>query len=188
MVMHSVGGKLLIRKTGGYGHNSGEFSDLENLIRTAKIEHWPVDQLRLQARNLRRHSPRKLAALIRAIRTFGVLVPIVVDQTGKVLSGRARLACAIELGLSEMPVIVVSHLTDAEKRLYTLADNKIPELSTWDLPMVKLEIQELFLPYLNLDFSLTGFDTAETDRILRSLSSDTDGADNEVPELENLAT
>ena len=130
MVVRLRGGKLLVRKTEGYGHNSGEtFSDLEKLIRTAKIELWPIDQLRLEARNLRRHSPRKLAALIRAIATFGVFVPIVVDQAGKVLSGRARVACAIELGLRDIPVIVVSHLTDAEKRLYTLADHKIPELT-----------------------------------------------------------
>ena len=134
MVTRLRGGKLQVRKPGGYGHNSGEtFSDLEALIRTAKIEHWPVDQLRLEARNLRRHSPRKLAALIRAITTFGILVPIVVDQFGNVLSGRARLASAIELGLHEVPVIVVSHLTDAEKRLYRLADNRIPELSTWGM-------------------------------------------------------
>jgi ParB-like chromosome segregation protein Spo0J len=125
---------------------------------------WPADQLRLEARNLRRHSPRKLAALTRSIATFGVFVPIVVDPTGKVLSGRARLACAIELGLREIPVIVVSHLSDTEKRLFALADARIPELSSWDLPMLKLEIQELSLPDLNLDLSLTGFDTSEIDR------------------------
>ena len=61
-------------------------------------------------------------------------------------------------------MIVVSHLSDAEKLLYALADNKIPELSTWDLPMLKLELQELSLPDLDLDLPLTGFDTAETDR------------------------
>jgi DNA modification methylase len=187
MVVRSVGGKLLVRKSEGYGHNSGEtFSDLEKLIQTAKIEFWPIDQLRLEARNLRRHSLRKLAALTRSIATFGVFVPIVADPTGKVLSGRARLACAIELGLREIPVIVVSHLSDAEKRLYALADNKIPELSTWDLPMLKLELQELSLPDLDLDLPLTGFDTAETDRILGSASSEE--ADDMVPELQTNAT
>ena len=82
MVTRLRGGKLQVRKPGGYGHNSGEtVSDLEVLIRTAKIEHWPVDQLRLEARSLRRHSRRKLAALIRAITTFGILVPIVVEPS-----------------------------------------------------------------------------------------------------------
>src|SRR5450759_3346641 len=66
MVMRSLGGKLPVRRPEGYGHNSGEiFSDLKELIRTAKIEFWPIDQLRLGARNLRSHSPRKLAALRR---------------------------------------------------------------------------------------------------------------------------
>ena len=95
MVMRSVGGKLPVGKTEGYGHNSGDaFSDLEKLIRTAKIEFWPHGQLRLGKRNLRRHSPRKLAALRRSIATFGVFVPLVVDRAGNILSGRARLACA----------------------------------------------------------------------------------------------
>src|SRR5260370_2567493 len=189
MVMRSVGGKLPVRKTEGYGHNSGDtFSYLEKLIRTAKIEFWPFDQLCLGTRNLRRHSPSKLAALRRSIATFGVFVPIVVDRAGNVLSGRARLACAIDLGLHEIPVIVVSHLTDIEKRLFALADNRIPELSTWDLPMLKLEIQELSLPDLDLDLSITGFDTAETDRILGSTSSDAEEADDTVPELKALAT
>jgi DNA modification methylase len=189
MVVRSVGGKLLVRKTEAYGHNSGEtFSDLEKLIRTAKIEFWPADRFRLGARSLRLHSRRKLAALTRSIATFGVFVPIVADPTGKVLSGRARLTSAIELGLRGIPVMVVSHLSDPEKRLFALADHRIPELSTWDLPMLKLEIQELSLPDPNLDLSLTGFDTAETDRILGSVSSDTDVADDEVPELESRAT
>ena len=190
MVVRTCGGKLLVRsrRTEGFGHNSGEtFSDLKKLIRTAKIESWPIDQLRLQARNLRRHSPRKLAALTRAIATFGIFVPVVVDPIGKVLSGRARIACAIELGFIEIPVIVVSHLTDAEKRLYTVADQRIPELSTWDLPTLKLEIQELSLPDLNLDLSLTGFDTAEIDRILGSAPSDPQEADDAVPELQTNA-
>jgi len=188
MVMRSVGGKLPVRKTEGYGHNSGDtFSYLEKLIRTAKIEFWPFDQVRLGTRNLRRHSPRKLAALRRSIATFGVFVPIVVDRAGNVLSGRARLTCAVDLGLHEIPVIVVSHLTDIEKRLFALADNRIPELSTWDLPMLKLEIQELSLPDLDLDLCITGFDTAETDRILGSTSSDAEEADDTVPELKALA-
>jgi DNA modification methylase len=188
MVKRLPGGKLEVRKRERYGHNSGEtFSDLETIIRAAKIEHWPTEQLRLNARYLRRHSPRKLAALLRSIASLRVFVPIVVDRSGNVLAGRARLACAVELGLTEVPVIVVSHLTDAEKRLFALADNRIPELSTWDLPLLKLEIQELSLPDLDLDLSITGFDTAETDRILSS-SSDAEDADDAVPELNVHAT
>ncbi len=189
MAMRSLGGKLPVRKPEGYGHNSGEtFSDLKELIRTARIEFWPIDQLRLVTRNLRSHSPRKLAALRRSIATFGVFVPIVVDRAGNVLSGRARLACAVDLGLIEVPVIVVSHLTDTEKRLFAIADNKIPELSTWDLPMLKIEIQELSLPDLDLDLSITGFDTAETDRLLGCATSDNEDADDAVPELKACAT
>jgi DNA modification methylase len=188
MVVRLRGGKLEIRKPEGYGHNSGEtFSDFKKLVRSQKIELWPIDCVRRRARNPRLHSPRKLVVLRRAIATFGIFVPIVVDRPGNLLAGDARLACAVELGLTEVPVIVVSHLTDAEKRLFALADNRIPELSTWDLPMLKLEIQELSLPDLDLDLSVTGFDTAETDRILGAASANTDNADDAVPELHGCA-
>jgi DNA modification methylase len=189
MVVRLEGGKLEVRKRERYGHNSGEtFSDLEQLIRTQKIQFWPIDQVRRRARNPRRHSPRKLVALRRAIATFCIFVPIVVDRAGNLLAGDARLDCAVELGLTEVPVIVVSHLTDAEKRLFALADNRIPELSTWDLPLLKLEIQELSLPDLDLDLSITGFDTAEADRILGSSSSDAEDADDAAPKLDVHAT
>jgi AraC-like DNA-binding protein len=174
MVVRSKGGKLEVRKPAGFGHNSGEddLSNLERLFRKQRIDPWPIDRLRPNGRNLRLHSPRKQAALKRAMVSFGVLVPLIVDPTGNVLAGHARLAVAVELGLQEVPVIVVSHLTDVEQRLYAIADNRIQELSTWDMPQLKLEFEELSLPELNLDLSITGFDTAESDRILSSASTD----------------
>jgi hypothetical protein len=184
MSVQSTGSTLVVRKRNGRGHNSGQDrSDLENLIRSSAVEYWPISQIRMRARNPRRHSSRKLSLLRRAIASFGIFVPLVIDQTGTLLAGEARLLCAIELGLTTVPVIVVAHLNETERRLFALADNRISELSTWDLPMLKLEIEELSLPDLNLDLSLTGFDTAETDRILGSVSSDTDVED-EVPEIE----
>jgi DNA modification methylase len=189
MIVRLKGGALEVRKRGRYGHNSGEtLTGLERLIRAQKIEFWPIDQIRGRLRNPRRHSARKLAALRRAMTTFRIFVPIVVDQAGNLLAGDARLDCAVGLGLTQVPVMVVSHLTDVEKRLFALADNRIPELSTWDLPLLKLEIQELSLPDLDLDLSITGFDTAETDRILSSSSSVAEGPDDAVPELDVHAT
>lgn len=188
MVVRSRGGTLVVQARQRRGHNSGQGeSDLETLIRSAAVELWPIGQVRRRARNPRHHSSRKLAALRRAIATYGVFVPLVLDQNGNLLSGEARLACAIELGLSMVPVIVVTHLSETEKRLFALAENRIPELSTWDLPALKLEISELPLADPTLDLTSTGFDTADLDRILNSAASDALGTDDILPDLESRA-
>jgi ParB-like nuclease domain len=184
MVVRLKGGKLVLRQRQRAGHNSpDDFTDLERFIRSQRIEFWPTEWINLPSRGLRQHSPRKLAALRRAIATFGVFVPVIVDPDGVLLAGEARLACAKELRLVEVPVLVVSHLTETEKRLFTLADNRIPELSTWDLPALKIEVQELSLDH-ELDLSLTGFDTAETDRIIGVVPDETNHADDSLPELD----
>lgn len=129
-----------IRRPECFGHNSGEtLTDLEQLLREQKIEDWPIDRVIQRERNPRRHPPRKQAALSRSIVSLGVFVPLVVDPAGNLLAGHARLAVAMERGFRKVRVIVVYHLTDTQKRLYALADNRIPELSTWDMPTLKLE-------------------------------------------------
>ena len=190
MGARSRNGKLEVRKPEGFGHNSGEddLFYLERLLSKQKIEPWRIDRLRPSGRNLRVHSPRKHAALRRAIVSFKFFTPLVIDPAGNLLAGHARLAVALDLGLREVPVIVVSHLTDLEKRLYELADNRIPELSSWDMPILKLEIGELSLPNLGLDLSLTGFDTPAIDRILNTVSEAKLDADDRIPELDVRAT
>lgn len=188
MVVRLPGGMLEIRKRPRSGHNSREFSELEQLIRAQRIEYWPIGQVRTHPRNPRRHSPRKLAALRRAIATFRIFFPLAVDRSGNLLAGHARLTCAMELGLHEVPVVVVSHLTEIEKRLFALADNRIPELSTWDTDALKIEIEELSIPDLALDLSITGFDTADTDRIIKSNCAGAADADDAVPEFRAVST
>lgn len=178
MVTHVKGGKLLVRSPPGFGHNSREdFPDLEDFLRRQKIENWPIHKIRDRGRNLRLHPARKMAALERAISTFKFIAPIPVDPAGNLLAGHARLACAVKLGLRQVPVIVLSHLSESDKRLFAIADNRIQELSNWDLPQLKLELKELSLPDLQLDISVTGFDTAESDRIIGLSDATPDEAD-----------
>jgi DNA modification methylase len=181
---------LGVRNPEGVGHNSGEddLFRLEKFLSDQEIQSWPVNRLRASGRNLRVHSPRKLAALKRAVASFKFFAPLVIDPAGNLLAGHARLAVALDLGFREVPVIVVSHLTDAEKRLYELADNRIAELSTWNMPALTLEIVELSLPELGLDLSITGFDTPDTDRILNPAAAETDDRDDVIPALNEAAT
>lgn len=168
----------------GFGHNSGEtFFDLKHLLSLARVEHWDIDKLRKPIRVLRRHEQRKIAALCRSITTFGIFTPIIADRTGSVLSGVARLECAIQLGLTKVPVMVVAHLTDAEKRLFAVADNRIQELSTWDMPVLRLEMHDLSLN-LDLDLTITGFDTPHIDRIIAGEETRDDPNDDLLPSFE----
>ena len=184
MAKRSTTKELAILKREKYSHRSEDFSDLKQCLLSTKIQQWAVGDLVYPTRLLRRHSRRKLASLRRSIVEFQIFVPLIIDRVGNVLAGVARLRCATDLGFTTVPVIVVAHLSEANKRLFAMADNKIPELSTWDLPMLKLEMGELSLD-LDLDLSVTGFDTADIDRILGT--SDATDAEDVIPSLDERA-
>jgi hypothetical protein len=86
-----------------------------------------------------------------SVSRFAVLVPILIDEERNVLAGHGRLLAAIELGLTEVPTVRVTHLTDVEKRAYSLADNRLGELSYWDPEILKIELEALSVPGLDLD-------------------------------------
>jgi DNA modification methylase len=185
MAKRSPSKELAIFRQERYRHSSENFSDLKQCLLSNKIEHRPIGSLRYPIRLLRRHSRRKLAALRRSIVEFQIFVPLLIDGAGNVLSGVARLLCATELGFTTVPVIVVLHLTETQKRLFAVADNRIPELSSWDLPELKLEMKDLSLN-LDLDLSITGFDTPEIDRIV-GVPYDVDDANDVIPDSDARA-
>jgi len=135
-----------------------------------KIEDWSVDQVKPYYRN-----PRKNAAAVEGVasslKAFKFRQPIVVDKENVIVVGHTRYRAALQLGMETVPVHVADDLTEAEIMAYRLADNKTPEYSDWDMPLLELEIQEL--DDMDFDLSLTGFDDAE----LRALTGDVDDAD-----------
>jgi DNA modification methylase len=141
-------------------------SDVEQSLSSAKIELVPIEQLRPNPRNARRHSEKQIAQIADSIATFGFLVPIIVDDQGLVLAGHGRLAAAKRCGLREVPCCRISHLTPEAKRLFALADNRLAELSGWDEGILKLELAELEELQFDYDLSITGFDTIDLDRLL----------------------
>ena len=96
---------------------------------------------------------------------FGCTVPVLAAEDGEVIAGHGRILAATELGLTEAPVIVLGHLTEAQRRAYRIADNKLAELGGWDDALLSAELKELLAD--EFDLSLTGIEDGEIDRLLR---------------------
>lgn len=130
------------------------------------IHYFPLGMLTKSARNPRRHSQEQIGQLAKSIVTFGLTKPIVVDKNLNVLLGNAVLTAAEQLGFRELPVVVLEHLSPAEKRALAIADNKIAENATWDLQVLREDLQVLADLNVDFDFAAIGFHTAEIDSIL----------------------
>lgn len=133
-----------------------------------KINMMPVAQIRLNKRNANTHAKKQINQLADSISRLGWTGLIVVDEHSCIIAGHARLLAAKKLGLSEVPVLIKDHLSDAEKRALALADNKIAANAGFDRKVLVQELGELskLLPELNLDLSITGFAPAELDILL----------------------
>lgn len=144
-----------------------------------RLELWPIDRLRPYERNARTHSDEQIERIAASIVEFGFTNPILVDENDGIIAGHGRLDAAKRLGLAEVPVIVLTHLTDAQRRAYILADNKLAELAGWDEDLLAAELAELQLD--DIDLEVIGFSDDE----LRELLPDADasaGDDAEPPE------
>lgn len=129
-----------------------------------KLEHWPILRLVPYARNARTHSDSQVAEIAASIGRFGFNNPVLVDETGSIIAGHGRVLAAKRLGMDEVPVVVLSHLTDAERRAYILADNKLAEKAGWDEDLLRLELADL--QNLDIDLNVIGFEDKEIDRLL----------------------
>jgi ParB-like chromosome segregation protein Spo0J len=131
------------------------------------IELAPVSELKSLKRNARTHSNGQIGQIARSTQTFGFLVPIVVDKDLTVLAGHGRLAAAKQLGLTHVPAIRADGLSEAKRRAFALADNRIAASAGWDQKILAVELPELaeLLIEENFDISLTGFGPVEIDQI-----------------------
>lgn len=116
------------------------------------------------ARNSRTHSPQQVDKIAASIREFGFLNPIIVDGQNGIIAGHGRVLAAQKLGLASLPVIEAAHLTEAQKRAYVIADNRLALDAGWDNDLLKIELQDLEAE--GFDLSLTGFNTDEIGNLL----------------------
>jgi ParB-like chromosome segregation protein Spo0J len=116
-----------------------------------RIEHWPLEKLIPYARNPRTHSDAQVAQIAASIAAFGFNNPILVDTNAGIIAGHGRLLAARKLQLQQVPVIVLDHLSDSQKRAYILADNQLALNAGWDEAILRLELGAL----QDDDFNLT---------------------------------
>jgi DNA modification methylase len=139
--------------------------------RSRVLEHRKISALKPHPRNVRTHPGKQIEALARSIEQFGFTAPALIDEFDTTLAGAARVIAAKKAGLDEVPVVVLRGLSEAKKRAYVLADNKISQLAGYDRPGLANELQDLasLLAAEGLDLELTGFEPAEIDALFADL-------------------
>ena len=150
-----------------------------------QIEYWPLAQLKPYARNAKTHDTNQVAKIAASMAEFGWTVPVLVAADGELIAGHGRILAAAHLGLAEVPVIVLGHLTEAQRRAYRIADNKLTELGGWDDALLLQELQALLAE--DFDLGLIGIPEDELDALLAdaddgpAMSDDTADAIPEPP-------
>jgi DNA modification methylase len=124
-----------------------------------KVERWKIEKLVPYARNARTHSDEQISQLAASIKEWGWTTPVLVDETGSIIAGHGRTLAAQRLQMTEVPVMVAKGWSDAKKRAYIIADNKLAMNAGWDNEMLALELGEI--GELGFDLDLTGFTADE---------------------------
>jgi len=155
----------------------------------SKIEMWPVADLAPYVKNARTHPPEQVDQIAASMERFGFTMPILVAENGTIIAGHGRLMAALQLGMDEVPVMIARGWSDEDRRLYTLADNRLAETSEWDPEMLQVEWDELRELGLGADLDMFGFTDDELqgllpDALLEATGGLTDPDDvPEVPEV-----
>jgi len=152
-------------------------------IQDIKIIAWAIERLIPHARNARLHSEVQVAQIAASIAEFGFNNPILVGPQGDIIAGHARVLAARKLAYTLVPVIVLDHLTENQKRAFMLADNKLALNAGWDLEMLRLELEAL--AEQNFDLALTGFDEKELAEVLAQETPKGLSDPDTVPELQS---
>ncbi len=139
----------------------------EILKTTEELKLINIDELIPYANNARTHSKDQINKLRSSLREFGFINPILIDKDYNILAGHGRVMAAREEGIKEVPCVLVEHLTEAQKKAYILADNRLAMDAGWDDEMLALELENL--KELDFDMDLTGFDAAEIDELFSNI-------------------
>ena len=152
-----------------------------------QVQVWSIDRLLPYIRNARTHTDQQVAQVAASIREFGWTNPILVAADGTIIAGHARLAAARKLKMTEVPVIVLDHLTEAQRRALVLADNRLALDAGWDEEMLRVELASLQEDGFDLD--IVGFTDEELEDLLRDPEETRDGLTDEdsVPDEQETA-
>ena len=139
------------------------------------IETMALSALRPYPKNARTHSKKQIRQIANSIERFGFCNPVLIDGADQIIAGHGRVEAAKLLNIKELPTVRLSHLNDAEKRAYILADNKLAEKAGWEREILAIELQHLI--DVGFDVELTGFAMAELDLLMEDLSGEGAAAD-----------
>lgn len=134
-----------------------------------KIQYKAVSSLIAYEKNARTHSDNQVTQIANSIQEFGFTNPVLIDKDGVIIAGHGRVLAAVQLGMTEVPTIVLDYLSDRQRRAYVLADNKIAMNSGWDFEMLSSEVSDLM--EMNFDIDVVGFNEQEIDALLQDDNS-----------------
>jgi len=152
-------------------------------FRDLTVELSPTSALTAFSRNAHTHSKKQIRQIAESIRVFGWTNPILTDANGVVIAGHGRLEAAKLLGIDQVPVIRIANMSEAQKRAYILADNKLAENAGWDQELLRLELQGLLEMEPDFEITATGFSMGEIDA---AISDWDDGEEDEAEHLPAL--
>lgn len=150
-------------------------------LRQLSVVYRLVSSLKPDPRNARTHPKRQIEQLVQSIWEFGFTNPVLVDESDVLIAGHGRLRAAKELGLNEVPTIVLEGLSDVQKKALRLADNKIALNAGWDVEILRLELASISTLDVDFDMSLTGFASGEIDVMLKAANDPDDEVIPAVP-------
>ncbi len=148
-----------------------------------QIEYVETAELIPYARNSRTHSDEQIAQICGSIKEFGFTNPVLIDADGLIIAGHGRTMAAQRLNMKEVPCLRLTHLTDAQKKAYVIADNKLALNAGWDEEMLALELGEI--NELNFDITKTGFSDDEISFLLGDVNFDA-GDESDQGQLDQL--
>jgi DNA modification methylase len=141
----------------------------------AQIEYLSPGALKPARRNARTHSRKQIRQIAASIERFGFTNPVLIDERAVILAGHGRVEAAKLLGMPTVPCMRIGNMSEADKRAYALADNKLALNAGWDDELLAMELQDLMAADLGFDVGITGFSIAEVDRLIDGLAPVEDG-------------
>ena len=136
---------------------------------TERFEKVGIDKLIPYARNARTHNKEQIKQLRASLREFGFVNPCIIDKDYNIIAGHGRVMAAKEEGIDSIPCVFAEHLTDAQKRAYILADNRLALNAGWDDEMLSVELSDLQAN--TFDLSLLGFSDAEMNKLMGGMDN-----------------
>ena len=158
-------------------------------MRKLEIVYRKISDLQPRPGNPRTHSTKQIEQIAKSIERFGFNNPVLVDDDGGVVAGHGRLEAAKLLGMTEVPTVLLSDMSDADIRAYVIADNRLAEQSGWDKDLLAVEFKILSDLDYDFDMTLTGFELAEIDGLLgeSSAGAGKDDPDDSIPDVAETA-